>query len=73
MLEPALGGGGASTWCTKQYTVFGEVTAGLEVLDKVEQVETRTEGIFVMPTQRIQIDSSYGTVLHQSTHRLVAM
>ncbi len=43
-----------------QYTLFGEVTAGLEVLDKIEQVETKKEGIFVMPLQRIQIDSSYG-------------
>ena len=40
--------------------MFGEVTAGLEMLEKVEQVETKKEGIFVMPLKRIQIDSTYG-------------
>eukprot|EP01025_Chloroclados_australasicus_P006622 TRINITY_DN1211_c1_g1_i1.p1 TRINITY_DN1211_c1_g1~~TRINITY_DN1211_c1_g1_i1.p1 ORF type:complete len:266 (-),score=16.83 TRINITY_DN1211_c1_g1_i1:509-1306(-) len=42
-----------------EYTIFGEVTKGMEVLHKMEQVETRREGIFVMPKDRITIHSSY--------------
>ncbi|GAB4817063.1 hypothetical protein N2152v2_004109 [Parachlorella kessleri] len=42
-----------------QYTVFGEVTEGLETLERLEEVETRKEGIFVMPLQRISIRSTY--------------
>ncbi|KDD76989.1 hypothetical protein H632_c46p0, partial [Helicosporidium sp. ATCC 50920] len=36
-----------------QYTIFGEVTKGLETLTKMEGVETHREGIFVMPKERI--------------------
>ena len=36
-----------------------EVTKGLEVLTAMEQVETRKEGIFVMPKDRITILSTY--------------
>ena len=36
-----------------------EVTKGLEVLSAMEQVETRKEGIFVMPKDRITISSTY--------------
>eukprot|EP00958_Prasinococcus_capsulatus_P025817 scaffold4470_cov255-Prasinococcus_capsulatus_cf.AAC.12 len=32
-----------------QYTVFGEVVEGLDVLAKLETLETKREGIFVMP------------------------
>lgn len=39
----------------QQYTVFGEVLSGDDVLAKLEQVETRKSGIFVMPKERITI------------------
>nr|GMD25803.1 peptidyl-prolyl cis-trans isomerase CYP23 [Ipomoea batatas]GMD28723.1 peptidyl-prolyl cis-trans isomerase CYP23 [Ipomoea batatas] len=42
-----------------QYAVFGKVTKGDETLRKLEQLPTRREGIFVMPTERITILSSY--------------
>ncbi|XP_011075480.1 peptidyl-prolyl cis-trans isomerase CYP23 isoform X2 [Sesamum indicum] len=42
-----------------QYAIFGKVTKGDETLRKLEQVPTRTEGIFVMPTERITILSTY--------------
>jgi cyclophilin family peptidyl-prolyl cis-trans isomerase len=42
-----------------QYTIFGEVTYGIETLDRLEGLETRTEGIFVMPLKRITIQSTY--------------
>lgn len=42
-----------------QYTVFGEVTAGLATLTAMEGVETTREGIFVMPKERITIHSTY--------------
>ena len=35
------------------------MTAGWETLSKFETVETRREGIFVMPKERITILSSY--------------
>ncbi|XP_077225099.1 cyclophilin-like peptidyl-prolyl cis-trans isomerase family protein [Tasmannia lanceolata] len=42
-----------------QYAIFGKVTKGDETLRKLEQVPTRQEGIFVMPTERISILSTY--------------
>ena len=42
-----------------QYSVFGEVTKGLETLARFEQLETVREGIFVMPKERITILSTY--------------
>ncbi|PIN24972.1 peptidylprolyl isomerase [Handroanthus impetiginosus] len=42
-----------------QYAIFGKVTKGDETLRKLEQVPTRREGIFVMPTERISILSTY--------------
>lgn len=42
-----------------QYAIFGKVTKGDETLRKLEEVPTRREGIFVMPTERITILSSY--------------
>jgi hypothetical protein len=33
--------------------VFGRVTNGWELLQRLEQVETKREGIFVMPKERI--------------------
>lgn len=35
------------------------MTKGLETLTKMEEVETRREGIFVMPKQRVTIHSTY--------------
>ncbi|KAH9709492.1 peptidyl-prolyl cis-trans isomerase CYP23 [Citrus sinensis] len=42
-----------------QYAVFGKVTKGDETLRTLEGLPTRKEGIFVMPTERITIHSSY--------------
>ncbi|GMP58251.1 hypothetical protein CsSME_00021979 [Camellia sinensis var. sinensis] len=42
-----------------QYAIFGKVTRGDETLRKLEQLPTRREGIFVMPTERITILSTY--------------
>ncbi|XP_068636477.1 peptidyl-prolyl cis-trans isomerase CYP23 [Aristolochia californica] len=42
-----------------QYAIFGKVTRGDDTLRKLEEVPTRQEGIFVMPTERITILSSY--------------
>ncbi|RAL37642.1 hypothetical protein DM860_000336 [Cuscuta australis] len=42
-----------------QYAVFGKVTKGDDTLRKLEQLPTRREGIFVMPTERITILSTY--------------
>ena len=36
-----------------------EVTQGLSTLSQFERLETRTEGIFVMPKERITIFSTY--------------
>ena len=35
--------------------MFGRVVEGLDILAKLEQVETKREGIFVMPKNRIEI------------------
>ncbi|KAI3467371.1 hypothetical protein Pfo_024034 [Paulownia fortunei] len=42
-----------------QYAIFGKVTKGDETLRKLEQVPIRKEGIFVMPTERVTILSTY--------------
>ncbi|XP_057485351.1 peptidyl-prolyl cis-trans isomerase CYP23 [Actinidia eriantha] len=42
-----------------KYAIFGKVTKGDETLRKLEQLPTRREGIFVMPTERITIMSTY--------------
>ena len=42
-----------------QYAVFGRMTAGEETLAKLEAVQTRKEGIFVMPKERISVISTY--------------
>ncbi|KAJ7943499.1 Peptidyl-prolyl cis-trans isomerase [Quillaja saponaria] len=42
-----------------QYAIFGKVTKGDDTLQKLEELPTRREGIFVMPTERITILSSY--------------
>lgn len=50
---------GSTPHLDMNYAIFGEVTHGWEVLDKMEQVETISEGIFVMPKERITILSTY--------------
>ncbi|KAJ0447016.1 putative peptidylprolyl isomerase [Helianthus annuus] len=42
-----------------EYAIFGKVTKGDETLKKLEELPTRREGIFVMPTERITILSTY--------------
>ncbi|GLU09397.1 hypothetical protein SLE2022_262610 [Rubroshorea leprosula] len=42
-----------------KYAIFGKVTKGDETLKKLEELPTHTEGIFVMPMERITILSSY--------------
>lgn len=54
---------GAAPHLDMQYTIFGEVTQGLETLAKFEELPTKTEGIFVMPLERITILSSYSYVV----------
>lgn len=39
--------------------MFGTLVSGDDALSRMEQVETRREGIFVMPKDRIEIVSSY--------------
>ena len=45
-----------------QYTVFGKVLRGDSVLAALEKVETKKEGIFVMPKTRITIAAKIRTV-----------
>jgi cyclophilin family peptidyl-prolyl cis-trans isomerase len=43
-----------------QYTIFGRVTRGMDALRKMENgVETRREGIFVMPKERVHIYATH--------------
>ena len=54
----------------QSYTVFGEVLSGDDVLEKLEQVETRKEGIFVMPKERITISrASHTHSAHVQIHK----
>ncbi|KAK9812941.1 hypothetical protein WJX72_006104 [[Myrmecia] bisecta] len=63
--EPTSGGSsfsitlGPAPHLDMHYTIFGVVTKGLETLAAFEQLDMRTEGIFVMPKERITIHSSY--------------
>jgi cyclophilin family peptidyl-prolyl cis-trans isomerase len=50
---------GAAPHLDMNYAIFGEVVSPLDPLRDMEQVETVTEGIFVMPKDRITIHSSY--------------
>lgn len=50
---------GAAPHLDMLYGIFGEVTKGFDTLTKLEEVETKKEGIFVMPKDRITILSSY--------------
>ena len=63
--DPASGGSsfsillGDAPHLDGEYAVFGKLTAGDEVLSALEKLPTKTEGIFVMPLERITILSSY--------------
>jgi len=50
---------GSAPHLDEQYAVFGKVTKGDETLTRLEELQTRTEGIFVMPLERITILSTY--------------
>lgn len=69
MADPDSGGSSFSMLLGKaphldhQYTVFGKVLDGIEVLEALEHVETKREGIFVMPKERIEISSA--VVVHK--------
>lgn len=49
---------GAAPFLDGKYTVFGRVVSGDHVLAKLEKVETKREGIFVMPKERIELQSA---------------
>jgi len=55
----------------EQYTVFGRVLSGDEALAEMEKVETRKEGIFVMPVERIEISAT--RVLHVDTDDMAGL
>jgi|EP00908_Phaeocystis_cordata_P013959 cyclophilin family peptidyl-prolyl cis-trans isomerase len=65
MSDPNSGGSsfsmllGAAPHLDNQYTVFGKLLRGDEVLAQLEQVKTKKEGIFVMPLERITIARAY--------------
>ena len=71
MSDPNSGGSsfsmllGRAAHLDNQYTVFGKVLSGDDVLAKLEQVETRKEGIFVMPKSRITIKSATVGAKHE--------
>mmetsp|Transcript_24113 Transcript_24113/g.69344 ORF Transcript_24113/g.69344 Transcript_24113/m.69344 type:complete len:242 (-) Transcript_24113:96-821(-) len=64
MSDPDSGGSsfsmllGRAAHLDGEYTVFGKVLDGDDVLKSVEEVETRQQGIFVMPKKRITITSA---------------
>ena len=41
-----------------RYTIFGRVVAGDHVLSKLETLETKREGIFVKPKERVEVVSA---------------
>ena len=49
---------GSAPFLDGKYTIFGRVVAGDHVLSRLETLETKKEGIFVMPKERIEILSS---------------
>eukprot|EP00798_Chlamydomonas_sp_ICE-L_P031661 gene31661-6859_t len=59
---------GAAHHLDMKYTLFGKVTKGMEVLHKLETLPTKTEGIFVMPLERIAILASYWYRAHGPLH-----
>lgn len=72
MSDPNSGGSSFSMLLGKaphldgQYTVFGKVLRGDAVLSQLEQVQTKKEGIFVMPLERITITRAYVVASEQA-------
>jgi cyclophilin family peptidyl-prolyl cis-trans isomerase len=58
---------GAAPHLDMQYAIFGEVTKGIEALASMEKVETKRDGIFVMPLERITIRSTYMYVVDDTS------
>jgi len=82
MSDPDSGGSsfsmvlGRAAHLDTEYTVFGKVLSGEDVLAKLETVETKKSGIFVMPKQRITITRAWvsprmdeGAVTPQPLHQ----
>lgn len=42
-----------------KYAIFGEMVDGEETLRRMEAVETKKEGMFVMPVERIEVEATY--------------
>ena len=49
---------GNAPFLDKKYTIFGRVVAGDQVLSKLETLETKREGIFVKPKERVEVVSA---------------
>ena len=64
-----------------KYTIFGRVVGGDHVLAKLEKLETKKEGIFVKPKERVEVvsavlmfaDGRGGLVLDESERRKVEL
>lgn len=50
---------GSAPHLDMQYSAFGKVTKGMDVLHKLERYPTKKEGMFVMPIKKIEILNSY--------------
>ena len=72
--DPSSGGSsfsmllGKAPHLDQQYTVFGKVLRGDEVLSQLETVKTKKEGIFVMPLERITIRRAYVVGSERAPH-----
>lgn len=49
---------GTAASLDNRYTIFGRVVAGDHVLSKLETLETKREGIFVKPKERVEVVSA---------------
>ena len=49
-----------------RYTIFGRVCGGDHVLSALEQLETKRDGIFVKPKERVEVVSA--VVMHADGH-----
>eukprot|EP00798_Chlamydomonas_sp_ICE-L_P028043 gene28043-31145_t len=59
---------GSAPHLDMQYSAFGKVTKGMDVLHKLEKLPTTKEGIFVMPIKKIMILNSYWYRAHGPMH-----
>ena len=60
---------GDSPHLNDQYTIFGEVTRGLDVVQGWQDLPTEKKGIFVVPKERIEIKRTY--ILHDPAKRRI--